>query len=66
MKHEPLTNDERKAAVEGGNVGGAYLDEIGKTDLASLTREEWAEFCGRLFQGACEALRAQADDEVPF
>lgn len=66
MAHNPATSDERKAAVEGGNAGGAYLDGIGKTDLASLTEAEWAEFCTRVFVGTCDALRAQADDEIPF
>jgi len=57
---------EREAAAEGGNAGGQYLDRIGKTDLASLTREEWEEFCALIFIGACDALRKRADDDIPF
>lgn len=57
---------ERDAAAEGGNAGGAYLDRIGKTDLASLTRDEWVEFCSLIFTGAAEALRKRADDTIPF
>lgn len=66
LKHDTLSHDEKKAAIKGGDLGGQYLDHIGKTDLADLSADEWAEFCGRIFQGACGALKAQADDEIPF
>lgn len=62
----PLTRDEEKAALEGGEAGGAYLDQIGKYDLRTLTGEEWARFCGSIYRGACDELRKQADDVVPF
>lgn len=65
-KHNPATNDERKAALIGGNDGGQYLDRIGKTDLASLTGEEWEEFCALIFTGTCAELKRLADDEIPF
>lgn len=29
----------------GGKEGGQYLDKIGKTDLATLTKEEYFMFC---------------------
>ena len=57
---------EREAAIEGGNAGGQYLDKIGKTDLASLTVDEWSEICALIFSGACDALRKRAEDEIPF
>lgn len=66
MTGKPLDFNEQKAAVEGGNAGGAYLDSIGRTDLATLTADQWAEFCGKIFQGTCAALRRMADDEIPF
>lgn len=66
MKRDPLTQDEKKAALAGGNEGGAFLDQIGKTDLATLDGDEWAMFCGLIFAGACDHLKAQANDEVPF
>lgn len=66
MKGPDITHNERAAAIAGGNAGGEYLDEIGKTDLASLSPEEWGEFCARLFAAACDALRAAADDDIPF
>lgn len=61
-----ITRNEREAAFVGGKSGGAYLDEIGKSDLGDLSREEFTEFCARVFAGACEHLRKIADDEIPF
>lgn len=66
MTKKPVKPDERTAAKIGGNAGGAYLDGIGKTDLASLTEDEWTEFCVRVFQGTCEELKRRANDEIPF
>lgn len=57
---------EREAAFQGGDQGGAYLDQIGKNDLADLTKEQWGEFCFQIFSGTSEALRKRADDEIPF
>ena len=36
---------EIKAALIGGQYAGEYLDSIGKTDLAKLTKQEWERFC---------------------
>lgn len=36
---------EKKASHEAGKFAGEYLDSIGKTDLASLTAQEWKIFC---------------------
>lgn len=57
---------EKASAIKGGEAGGAYLDQIGKSDLGNMTRAEWEEFCTRLFQGACEHMRVIASDEIPF
>ena len=50
----------------GGKVAGAYLEQLGRTDMAQLSRVEWAEFCERLTRGYLEALQRQADAQVPF
>lgn len=64
---QPLDKIEAEAAfIGGGGEGGAYLDSIGKTDLARLTEAEWREFCGRVFRGTCAELQRIADDQVPF
>lgn len=61
-----LTQSEKEASRMGGNSGGQYLDQIGKFDLRDLTDEEFSEFCGRIFTGACDHLRARAEDQIPF
>jgi hypothetical protein len=61
-----LTRDEAAAALAGGKAAGAFLDELGRTDLARLSRVEWAEFCERLTRGYLEALQREADAQVPF
>jgi len=61
-----LTRDEAAAALAGGKAAGAFLDELGRTDLGQLSRAEWVEFCERLTRGYLEALQRQADAQVPF
>ena len=61
-----LTRDEGAAALAGGKAAGALLDQLGRTDMAQLSRVEWAEFCERLTRGYIEALQRQADAQVPF
>lgn len=61
---EPIVIDEA-AALLGGRHAGEYLDEIGKSDLATLTREEWATFCTRLVRRALIAAVC-ASSEPPF
>lgn len=61
-----LTRDEDAAAVAGGKAAGAYLEKIGKTDLAAMTKDEWEEFCRTLVSGAYADLQKQADEAIPF
>ena len=61
-----LTRDEATAALAGGKVAGAFLEQLGRTDMAQLSRVEWAEFCRRLTRGYLEDLQRQADAQVPF
>ena len=35
------TPNEMQAMTVGGQQGGAYLESIGKSDLAALTETEW-------------------------
>mgnify|MGYP001799708453 CR=1 FL=1 len=66
LQSKSLDFNEEKAVAVGGKVGGAYLEQIGKFDLRELSQSEWAEFCGKIFQGTCEELQRIADDEIPF
>jgi hypothetical protein len=61
-----LTRDETTAALAGGKAAGAYIEQLGRTDMARLSRVEWAEFCERLTRGYLEELQRQADAQVPF
>jgi hypothetical protein len=61
-----LTRDETTAALAGGKAAGAFLDQLGRTDMAQLSRVEWAEFCERLTRGYLDELQRQADAQVPF
>ena len=61
-----LTRDEAAAALAGGKAAGAFLEQLGRTDMGQLSRVEWAEFCERLTRGYLEELQRQADAQVPF
>ena len=55
------------SALEAGKLAGAYLDEIGKTDLAALSGDEWREFLRRIIVGFEQAMRRKIlENEVPF
>ncbi len=68
------TPNESAAMQHGGQMGGEYLDSIAKTDLATLSTEEWATFVECIVTGYCDQLRdlAAADRDrataagVPF
>jgi hypothetical protein len=51
MKQDEFTRAESRAAQKGGEEGGEFLDGIGKSDLATLTIDEWCEFCRRVVAG---------------
>jgi len=64
------------AAVKfGGEKAGAYLDLLGKSDLATMTGAEWHTFCTHMVEGAwrfaldrhiTKLERPLTDAEVPF
>ena len=66
MRPEKLDFNEKAAVAAGGQAAGAYLESIGKTDLATLTEPQWLRFCETLFAETCADLRRQADDCIPF
>ena len=45
------------SVLEAGRDAGAYLEEIGKTDLAQLDAGEWREFLRLIVTGYEQALR---------
>jgi hypothetical protein len=57
MPNAMLDDYEIGAVLEAGRDAGAYLDEIGKTDLAMLDPGEWREFLRLIVTGYEHALR---------
>lgn len=54
-------NPNEKAAMEaGGYAGGAYLEDLGKSDLAVLSLDEWDTLIEAIVTGYCETLRELA------
>ncbi|MCL7466075.1 DUF6511 domain-containing protein [Phaeovulum sp. NW3] len=70
------TPNEAVAMTVGGQMGGEYLESIGKSDLATLTETEWDRFIDAVVTGYCDHLRELAakdrkrldamTPEVPF
>ena len=66
MKQTEFTRLDSLATEEGGALGGAFLDRIGKTDLATMTQDEWQEFCRQIIAGYRTALKEKLRYEAPF
>lgn len=66
MKQIEFGRIDTLATEDGGQKGGEYLDSIGKTDLATLTADEWAELCRQIVGGYREALKGRLRNEAPF
>jgi hypothetical protein len=67
MSAQQFDEYELGALLEAGRNAGGYLDEIGKTDLAHLSGEEWREFLFRLLTGYEQVLRRKLlNDEPPI
>lgn len=53
-----------------GDRGGAYLESIGKTDLVTLTKEEWNYFVLCILAGSVERSVARflgcLEQKIPF
>tara|TARA_B100000378_G_scaffold242132_1_gene211244 strand:- start:334 stop:675 length:342 start_codon:yes stop_codon:yes gene_type:complete len=57
MKQDRFSDIESLAAQDGGNEGLWFLEEIGKTDLTTLTIDEVCEFKRRVVAGYRNALK---------
>lgn len=67
MTKATLDAYEHQAALAAGDDAGAWLDEIGKTDLSALTKEEWEEFLGLIVIRFQSHMRRMIEsDEAPF
>jgi hypothetical protein len=62
-----LDQYELGALLEAGSEAGAYLDEVGNTDLAKLGPDQWREFLRHIVVGFEHALRRKIlEGEPPF
>jgi len=50
---------------EGIKAGGEYLDELGKTDLGALSRDELMQFVKCVLGRMVESQKS-LNDEIPF
>lgn len=55
-------NDFEAVAIDtAGSLGGAYVDEIGLTDLSQWSPEQWKEFVSVICAGYVSSLQDQQD-----
>ncbi len=67
MKKGDWNRIEEEALRAGGDAAGAYLDKIGKTDLAVLTEEEWLTMLATFEEGRGRAMREKLEAHTaPF
>ncbi len=58
---------DREAVRKAGSMAGQYLDEIGVTDLAELTADQWEQFCFKMIGFALMfAAKPPANRTPPF
>ena len=51
------TPNERDAIRHGGEMGGEYLESLGRADLTRLSEAEWLTFVECVITGYCDHLR---------
>lgn len=61
-----LNIDERRAIEAVHGKVGAYLEGIGKTDLQTLTMDEWLGFIAHAYSTVSEEVRRIWSKECPF
>lgn len=67
MPRKELDLIEQKALQDAGDAGGAYLDGIGKTDLARLDEVQWVTFLRTTLDTFGKSLAKRLEsNEPPF
>lgn len=61
-----FSENEEEAIGAGGGEAGAYLDQIQKTDLATLSEQEWLEFLRHFLCGYSAKMQEGAAKQPPF
>jgi hypothetical protein len=65
MPSQHRTAHAKEARDKGGEAAGGFLEEIGKTDIGTLTLEEWQEFLDRFVRARADHLRRLAAEYAP-
>jgi hypothetical protein len=60
------TVEEERAVEQASAKVGEYLEQIGKTDLAAMTSEEWTGFLAHAFTTIAAEVRLIAYEDTPF
>lgn len=61
-----LNMDEKRAINAVSPRIGEYLDNLGKTDLATMTEAEWLGFLAHAYECVSDEVRSIWAREVPF
>ena len=59
QRHGLIAAIERKALLAAGDKAGQWLDDLGKTDLATLDAVEWQGFLETFMESYGHAMRAE-------
>ncbi len=54
------TPNEKAALANAAQIGGEYLDSLGRTDLSALVTDEWESFIEAVVTSFCDHLRELA------
>jgi Family of unknown function (DUF6511) len=71
-KMDSPTKHEIGAMLDAADKGGEFLNNLGKTDLATMTQDEWMQFVDSVCTGYVDAIRSRTglsvrtDELVPF
>jgi hypothetical protein len=60
-----ISIDEKQAVFAASEAIGAYLENIGKTDLFTMTEAEWLGFLGHTYACVSDEVR-KGWSEIPF
>lgn len=62
-----LNHFEKQALAAASDKAGAFLEAVGKTDLATMSQQEWQQLLATVFVAAtAEIQRLTDEDAVPF
>lgn len=61
-----LNPTEREAITNKSEAIGAFLENLGKSDLATLTEREWLDFLGHAFTLIANETSRIVGEECPF